>query len=123
MDHPPVADRAFAPFRLALGGTAWSGGAVVLLCVVLQGDWVVALVYELGCLGLLCWVEQLVQPASSPRLLGWLVGLMPGQFVDGVATLAALLTRRISWRGVVYAVRMRPSRVWILRDHWHSPRP
>ena len=93
------------------------------LWVVLQGDWVGALMYELGCLGLLCWVEQLVQPASSPRLLGWLLGLMPGQLVDGVATLAALLTRRISWRGVDYAVSMRPSRVRILRDHWHPPWP
>ena len=105
---------------VALHGVA---SAVVLLLVVLQGDWVVALVYELGCLGLLCWVEQLVQPASNPRLLGWLVGLMPGQLVDGVATLAALLTRRISWRGVDYAVSMRPSRVRILRDHWHPPWP
>ena len=105
---------------VALHGVA---SAVVLLWVVLQGDWVGALMYELGCLGLLCWVEQLVQPASSHRLLGWFVGLMPGQLVDGVATLAALLTRRISWRGVDYAVRMRPSRVRILRDHWHSPRP
>ena len=48
---------------------------------------------------------------------------MPGQLVDGVATLAALLTRRISWRGVDYAVSMRPSRVRILRDHWHPPWP
>ena len=96
---------------------------LLLFSVLLQGYWIVALVYELGCLGLLCWVDQLVQPASRPKILGWAAGLMPGQLVDAVATLAALLTRRISWRGVDYAVRMRPSRVRILRDHWHQPCP
>ncbi len=105
---------------VALHGLA---SAVLLLWVLLQADWIVALVYELGCLCLLCWVDQLVQPAFRPKILGWAAGLMPGQLVDAVATLAALLTRRISWRGVDYAVRKRPSRVWILRDHWHQPCP
>ena len=90
--------------------------AALLLFALLQGDWVAAVVYELGCVGLLCWIEQLLQPEGSPHWLGWSVGLLPGQIVDGVSTVAALLARRISWRGVDYAVRTRPSRVWIQRD-------
>ena len=67
------------------------------------------------CVGLSNWCS----PASSPTpgLACWVDA---GQLVDGVATLAALLTRRISWRGVDYAVSMRPSRVRILRDHWRT---
>lgn len=90
--------------------------AVLLLLALLQGDWAAALIYELGCVGLLCWIEQLIQPQVSPHWLGWAVGLVPGQLVDGAATLAALLVRRISWRGVDYLVRFHPSRVTILRD-------
>ena len=90
--------------------------AALLLLALLQGDWAAALIYELGCVGLLCWIEQLMQPKGSSHWLGWAVGLVPGQLVDGAATLAALLVRRISWRGVDYLVRFHPSRVTILRD-------
>ena len=90
--------------------------AVLLLWVVLLGDWISALAYELGCLGLLCWVDRLVMPSARPQLWGWALGLVPGQVVDGFATLAAMFTRRIEWRGVYYGVRTRPSRVWIQRE-------
>ncbi len=90
--------------------------AALLSIALWQGDWAAALVYELGCVGLLCWIERLMQPEDRPHWLGWGMGLVPGQLVDGAATLAALLVRRISWRGVDYVVRFHPSRVMILRD-------
>ena len=90
--------------------------AALLSIALWQGDWAAALVYELGCVGLLCWIERLMQPEDRPHWLGWGMGLVPGQLVDGAATLAALLVRRISWRGVDYVVRFEPSRVMILRD-------
>jgi len=90
--------------------------AALLSIALWQGDWAAALVYELGCVSLLCWIERLMQPEDRPHWLGWGMGLVPGQLVDGAATLAALLVRRISWRGVDYVVRFDPSRVMILRD-------
>ncbi len=90
--------------------------AALLSIALWQGDWAAALVYELGCVSLLCWIERLMQPEDRPHWLGWGMGLVPGQLVDGAATLAALLVRRISWRGVDYVVRFHPSRVMILRD-------
>jgi hypothetical protein len=65
----------------------------------------------------LVWIEHLVQPGRRSHGLGWCLGLLPGQVVDGVATLMALLTRRVEWRGVEYAVEARsPSGVRLLRD-------
>jgi hypothetical protein len=92
-------------------------GSVLLLAFALfQGAWLAVLFYELGCVGLLCWIQVLLRPQDPVRVWGWLVGLLPGQVVDGLATLSALFTRHVSWRGVDYAVQFRPSRVVLRRD-------
>jgi hypothetical protein len=93
------------------------GSAVVLMVALVQAAWGAAVAYELGCVGLLVWIERLVQPGRRAHGLGWCLGLLPGQVVDGVATLMALLTRRVEWRGVEYAVEARsPSGVRLVRD-------
>lgn len=95
------------------------GSAVVLMVALVQAAWGAAVAYELGCVGLLVWIERLVQPGRRAHGLGWCLGLLPGQVVDGVATLMALLTRRVEWRGVEYAVEARsPSGVRLVRDRW-----
>ena len=92
-------------------------GSVLLLAFALfQGAWLAVLFYELGCVCLLCWIQVLLRPQDPVRVWGWLVGLLPGQVVDGLATLSALFTRHVSWRGVDYAVQFRPSRVVLRRD-------
>lgn len=93
------------------------GSTLVLLLALLQGAWGAALAYEMGCVGLLVWIERLVQPGRRSNWLGWCLGLLPGQVVDGVATVMAQLSRRVEWRGVEYAVETRPtSGVRILCD-------
>ena len=92
-------------------------GSVLLLAFALfQGAWLAVLIYELGCVCLLCWIQYLLRPQDPVRVWGWLVGLLPGQVVDGLATLSALFTRHVSWRGIDYAVQLRPSRVVLRRD-------
>ena len=74
------------------------------------------LIYELGCVYLLCLIQHLLQPQDPVRVWGWMLGLLPGQVVDGLATLSALFMCQVSWRGIDYVVRSRPSRVLIRRE-------
>ncbi|WP_186539334.1 glycosyltransferase family 2 protein [Synechococcus sp. BIOS-E4-1] len=91
--------------------------SVLLLAFALfQGAWLAVLIYELGCVCLLCWIQVLLRPQDPVRIWGWIVGLLSGQLVDGLATLAAVFTRHVSWRGVDYALHLRPSRVVLRRD-------
>mgnify|MGYP004013100661 FL=1 len=92
------------------------GSVLLLMFALFQGAWLAVLFYELGCVCLLCWIQVLLRPQDPVRVWGWLVGLLPGQVVDGLATLSALFTRHVSWRGVDYAVQFRPSRVVLRRD-------
>ena len=92
------------------------GSVLLLVFALFEGAWLAVLIYELGCVCLLCWIQCLLRPQDPVRVWGWLVGLLPGQLVDGLATLSALLTRHVSWRGVDYAVQLRPSRVVLRRD-------
>ena len=92
------------------------GSLLLLVFALFQGAWLAVLIYELGCVCLLCWIQDLLRPQDPVRVWGWLVGLLPGQVVDGLATLSALFRRHVSWRGVDYAVQLRPSRVVLRRD-------
>jgi hypothetical protein len=85
-----------------------------------SGLGVALLIYEVGCVALLLWIGRVAAsglgqlgsglgPRDRPiglaaawRLLPW---LPLAQLVYGMATVRALLTRRVEWRGVIYRVR------------------
>ena len=93
-----------------------SGAAAVALG--LTGVWAAALqllaallLYELGCVALLLWIQALVAaaiplPARIPWGL-WLRWLPLGQLVYGLAALRAQLAGSVEWSGVVYRLRGR----------------
>ena len=92
------------------------GSLLFLVFALFEGDWLAVVIYELGCVCMLCWIQHLLQPQDPVRVWAWTLGLLPGQAVDGLATLSALFMRQVSWRGIDYVVRFRPSRVLIRRD-------
>ena len=72
--------------------------------------------YELGCVLLLVWIERLaaralealgpgLPPTGWAALGRWLGWLPLAQLVYGIATVMAVVARRVEWRGVVYRVR------------------
>ena len=69
------------------------------------------LLYELGCVALLLWIQALVAeaiplPARIPWGL-WLRWLPLGQLVYGLAALRAQLAGSVEWSGVTYRLRGR----------------
>jgi len=84
------------------------GSAVLLAGAALQGAWGAVLFYELGCIGLLLGIEAVALQRPPRQLRGWIRALLPGQLIDGWATLAAALARRVEWRGVQYRITSNP---------------
>lgn len=110
-----------AALLVALGLGLWPEAAGLLAAL---------LAYELGCVALLLLIESVASRSLRPLggqlpkpdfahawlLLRW---LPLAQWVYGLATLRALLARRVEWRGVIYEVRGRGVRR--VHDFSHSP--
>lgn len=84
-----------------------------VVALVLTGAWGAALwllaallLYELGCVALLLWIQELVAAAIPlPQRIPWglwLCWLPLGQLVYGLAALRAQLARSVEWSGVTY---------------------
>ena len=87
------------------------GSALLLAGAALQGAWRAVGLYELGCIALLLAIEATALERPPRQLGGWLRALLPGQLIDGWATLAAALARQVEWRGVHYRLTRHPKGV------------
>ncbi len=90
------------------------GTFFLLLGSILNGDWQSVVIYEIGCLGLLVWIEAIAMQRPPHSLLGWAFALLIGQFVNGFATLAALSTNKVEWSEIVYKVTLNPRGVALM---------
>ncbi len=89
------------------------GTNLLLLLAMIKGAWLEVIIYELGCLMLLIWIEIIALQKKPRSISHWICALPPGQFVDSLATLMALLTETIEWSGVNYKVTNDPRGVEI----------
>ncbi len=97
------------------------GSMLVLLLLgvaVLNGIWWVALGYELGCWILLLCLQAVVirRWSQSRQVMGWLLGVLPGQVINSATTVGAWLQRKVAWRGVTYQVTQRPVGVRLIAE-------
>ena len=96
------------------------GTFIFLMFVIIKGDWLFFLAYEIGCIFLLIWIEMIALQRSIHSLRGWLFALLPGQLVNGWATFVASWTQKVEWSNVIYHVTFRPRGVVIMRPQTRS---
>ena len=76
---------------------------LVLAIAIVNGLWFSLLLYELGCLILLIWIELLVNnKIQSFRNL--FLYIIPSQFLYVITSFRSLTTNRIEWSKVIYRV-------------------
>ena len=76
---------------------------LVLTIAILNSLWLSLLLYELGCLILLVWIEFIVnKKIQSFRNL--FLYILPSQFLYVITSFRSLITNRIEWSRVIYRV-------------------
>ncbi len=90
------------------------GSMTILLAGILKGAWATVIAYELGCVGLLIWIERIAMERKPISLQWWAIALIPGQLLNGFATIAACTIKKVEWRDVIYRVTKRPKGVEIM---------
>ena len=63
---------------------------------------------------LLIWIERIAMEREALSIKWWAIALIPGQLINGFATIAASVVKTIEWRNVVYRVTKRPRGVAIM---------
>ncbi len=84
------------------------GTTSLVILGVIQQTWISLIIYELGCICLLVWIEAIAQQRPPRSLWGWGRALLLGQLVDGWATLATVFKKKVEWSNVEYQVTDRP---------------
>ncbi len=87
----------------------------LLLIGLANNAWLSIFFYELGCLGLLVWIEIVAREGKVSSLQRWMLALFPGQLVNGWSTLKAMLSKKVEWRGIIYQVTLKPRGVEVLK--------
>ena len=90
------------------------GTFLLLLAAIVQGAWPAVVTYELGCLVLLVCIEVIALQRRPMSLWGWILALLPGQLIDGLATVLAVVAREVEWSEVVYKVTSKPRGVTLI---------
>jgi len=90
---------------------------LVLAIAIFNNLWFSLLVYELGCLILLVWIELLVnKKILSIRNL--FLYIIPCQFLYSIANFRSLVASRIEWSSIIYKISRKHPYVKII----HSPK-
>ncbi|WP_320667361.1 glycosyltransferase family 2 protein [Prochlorococcus sp. MIT 1307] len=87
---------------------------LLLLAAIFHNEWQAVLIYELGCLGLLVWIEIIAMQRPPLSVWKWAIALFPGQIINGVATIHAFFARKVEWSGVIYKVALKPRGVMLM---------
>jgi len=90
------------------------GSTTLLLAGLIKGAWTALTIYEIGCVGLLIWIERIAMEREALSIQWWAIALIPGQLLNGFATIAASVVKTVEWRDVVYRVTKRPRGVAII---------
>ncbi len=90
---------------------------LVLIIAILNSLWLSLLLYELGCIILLIWIEFLVNKKilSIGNLFLYII---PCQFLYSITSIRSLITNKIEWSGITYKIRKKHPYVKII----HPPK-